>query len=147
MSGRGRECPDRRPISAFQSDHWLDASANGARHRGHGDQWNALKSWARGFPHMLLLVNCLEKGLAQLQAHERPGGARERVASGPTDAAPATDLILKRPPPKPLFFILSDSFALNRTPPTVSILDVLLKLFPKVELARRNFLPARAPLR
>lgn len=103
MSGRGRECPDRRPISAFQSDHWLDASANGARRRGHGDQWNALNSLARGFPHMLLLVNCLEKGLVQLQAQERPGGVSERVAAGHTDAAPATDLILKPPPPERLF--------------------------------------------
>lgn len=98
MSGRGHDCPERRPISAFQSDHWLDASANGARRRGHGDQWNALNSWARGFPHMLLLVNCLAKGLVQLQAHERPGGVRERVTSGPADTAAASDLLLSRPP-------------------------------------------------
>lgn len=60
---------------------------------GHGDQWDAPESWARGSPHMSPRVNRLEEELAQPQAHERPGWARGR-ADANDDAAPANDLIL-----------------------------------------------------
>lgn len=106
MSGRGPECPSRRPITAENGNHWLDGSANGVRRLGHGNQWNAPKGWARGFPHMLPLVNCLEKGLAKPQAHERPVRVCGRAAASYPDAAPATDLILKPLRPKRLFFLV-----------------------------------------
>lgn len=80
---------------------------------------------------MLPLVNCLEKGLAQPQTHERPVRVCGRAAASYPHAAPATDLILKPLRPKRLFFlstsILSGSFCLHRTSLTVGILAVWFK--------------------
>lgn len=75
MSGQDRECPDRRPMSDSGSNHWLEGPTNGVRRRRGASQWDARNTWARGFPHMLTLVNCREKELAETQAHERLGAA------------------------------------------------------------------------
>lgn len=74
MSGQDRECRGRRPVSGDHCDHWLKGSANGARRRRHGSQWSARRAWARGFAHMLTLVNCREKEAAQAQTDERQAG-------------------------------------------------------------------------
>lgn len=59
---------------------------------------------------MLPLVNCLVKGLAQPQTHERPVGVCGRAAASYPDAAPATDLVLKPARCKRIFFFSKYTF-------------------------------------